>query len=145
MASFPTPSLRSLRQRRERAADWIHYASWTAIGTAVLSSVFILVVVVDEAGSFNEAAPLLSTLVGQGLVGYKLGQRSQWAAWGLMVTFAGSAVLSSMRYGIWSGILVKLAVGFVYVRGWLATLDYEEVSKQIAALPRETPPAGDAA
>ena len=133
MPSPPTPDLRTLRQRRERAQDWINYASWAAIGTAIAGSVLVLVFIADDPNGATEALPVLSTLWAQGLVGYKLRERSQWAAWGLMATYLASLAASVLVFSIWSGILGKLLIGFVYVRGWLATLDYEELNKQIAA------------
>jgi len=81
----------------------------------------------------SEALPLFSTFFAQGVIGYKLRERSQWAAWGLMASYAGSFAVTILVYGVWSGMLVKLAVGYMYVRGWLATLDYEDLTKQIAA------------
>ena len=141
-----TPSdLRTLRQRREKAEDWINYASWTAIGSAVLTAVIILAIVADEPGALRDAVPLLSTLFGQAAVGYKLRERSQWAAWGLMVTYAAGFALSAVEYGLLTGIIGKLAIGYVYVRGWLATLDYPELCKEIAALSTQSAHAGDAA
>jgi len=141
-----TPSdLRTLRQRREKAEDWINYASWTAIGSAVLTAVIILAIVADKPGALRDAVPLLSTLFGQAAVGYKLRERSQWAAWGLMVTYAAGFALSAVEYGLLTGIIGKLAIGYVYVRGWLATLDYPELCKEIAALSTQSAHAGDAA
>jgi len=141
----PPSDLRTLRQRREKAEDWINYASWTAIGSAVLTGVIILAIVVDEPGALRDAVPLLSTLFGQAAVGYKLRERSQWAAWGLMVTYAAGFALSAVEYGLLTGIIGKLAIGYVYVRGWLATLDYPELCKEIAALSAQSAHAGDAA
>jgi len=74
-----------------------------------------------------------------------LRERSQWAAWGLMVMYLANVALSSLRYGLLSGIILKVALAYVYIRGWLATLDYEELSKQIATLSAKTANAGDAA
>src|SRR6267142_117317 len=137
--------LRTLRQRRERAEDWINYASWTAMGTAGLAAVIILAIVADEPGALGGAVPLLSTLFGQGAVGYKLRERSQWAAWGLMATYTVGFAISALQYGVLTGIIGKAAVGYVYVRGWLATLDYPELCKEIAALSNQSTHAGDAA
>ena len=145
MPSPQIPNLRTLRQRRERAQDWINYARWAAIGTAVVGSVLVLVMVADDPSRATEGLPVLSTLVAQGVVGYKLRERSQWAGWGLMATYVASIAASVLVYSIWSGILGKLAIGFVYVRGWLATLDYEELDKQIAAMSATAPTTGDAA
>jgi len=126
--------LRTLRQRRERAEDWINYASWTAMGTAALTAVIILAIVTDEPGALRDAVPLLSTLFGQAAVGYKLRERSQWAAWCLLATYAVGFALSALAYGVLTGFIGKAAIGYVYVRGWLATLDYPELCKEIAAL-----------
>ncbi len=145
MPSPPSPNLRTLRQRRERAQDWINYASWAAVGTAVIGSLLVLVIIADDPNGITEGLPVLSTLVAQGLVGYKLRERSQWAAWGLMATYLASLATSVLVYSIWSGIVGKVAIGYVYVRGWLATLDYEELDKQIAALSTTPPTTGDAA
>lgn len=126
--------LRTLRQRRERAEDWISYASWTAIGTAAVGAVIVLVIVADDPGARAGALPLLSTFFAKGAVGYKLRERSQWAAWGLMVMYAVACALTAIEYGFFTGIIGKVVVGYVYVRGWLATLDYPEVCKEIDAL-----------
>src|SRR6266581_5275921 len=143
MPSQPISSVQILRDRRRRAEEWIEYASWTAIGTAALGSVFVLAAGLSDLSFISEALPLLSTLFAQGVVGYKLRERSQWAAWGLMAMYAASFAVSILVYGAWSGILFKLAIGYMYVRGWLATLDYEDLSKQIAQA--TSAPAGDAA
>ena len=143
MPSEHKPDLQRLRDRRRRADDWIEYASWTAIGTATLGSVFVLAAGFSDLSFFWEALPLLTSLVAQGLIGYKLRERSQWSAWGLMATYVASFAVSVLVYGTWSGVLFKLAIGYVYVRGWLATLDYEELSKQIAEA--TAAPSGDAA
>ena len=132
MPSEQIRSVQTLRDRRRRADEWIEYASWTAIGTAVLGSLFVLAVGLSDLSLMSEALPLLSTLFAQGVIGYKLRERSQWAAWGLMATYVASFVVTILVYGMWSGILLKVAVAYMYVRGWLATLDYEELSKQIA-------------
>ena len=131
--------LRTLRQRRERAQDWINYASWTAMGTAALSSVFIVALIIDDPTITTSATPVLSTVFAQGVVGYKLRERSQWAAWGLMATYIASIATSLLVFNIWSGIVGKLIVGLVYVRGWLGTMDYVEVTEQIAALSPKAP------
>jgi len=126
-----TLSIQTLRNRRRRAEDWIDYASWTAIATGVLGSGFILAIGLNELSFISEAVPLLASLAGQVLAGYKLRERDQWAGWGLMATYIASFAVSILVYGVWRGILVKLIIGLVYVRGWLGTLDYAELSKQI--------------
>ncbi len=127
-----TGSIQVLRNRRRRAEDWVDRASWTAIGTAVLGSVFVLALGLSDLAFMSQAVPLFSSFFAQGLIGYKLRERSQWAAWGLMASYIASFTVTIVVYGVWSGILVKAAVGYMYVRGWLATLDYEELTKQIA-------------
>jgi hypothetical protein len=138
------PDLRTLRERRERDEDWIRYSSWTAIGTSVIASLFIVGITVDEPGALAQAAPLLSMQFGHAAVGYKLLSRSQWAAWGLLATYAVSCTLTAMRYGFFTGIVGKLVLTYVYVRGWLATLDYPEVCQEIAALSAESTHPGHA-
>ena len=134
MATKRAPSLRDLRQRREAADDWITYASWTAIGTAGLGALLVLTVWLDDFGGPTEAAPIFTSLVAQALVGYKLrARRSQWAAWGLMATYVASAVLSSIQLGLLSGLLAKLLIGYVYMRGFLAAIAYEDLTKKIEA------------
>ncbi len=145
MPSPQIPNLRTLRQRRESAQGWINRARWVAIGTAVVGSLIVLVIIAADPSGAIEALPVLSTLFAQGVIGHKLRERSQWAAWGLMATYIVSIATSVLIYSIWSGIIGKLAVGYVYVRGWLATLDYEELDRQIAALSTNAPTAGDAA
>ena len=138
-----TLSIQTLRNRRRRAEDWIDYASWTAIATGVLGSGFILAIGLNELSFISEAVPLLASLAGQVLAGYKLRERDQWAGWGLMATYIASFAVSILVYGVWRGILVKLIIGLVYVRGWLGTLDYAELSKQIDEANSAT--SGDAA
>jgi len=138
-----TLSIQTLRNRRRRAEDWIDYASWTAIATGVLGSGFILGIGLNELSFISEAVPLLASLAGQVLAGYKLRERDQWAGWGLMATYIASFAVSILVYGVWRGILVKLIIGLVYVRGWLGTLDYAELSKQIDEANSAT--SGDAA
>ncbi len=129
-----TADLRTLRQRRERAQDWINYASWTAMGTAALGSLVILAFIIEDPTITTSVTPVLSTLFAKGLIGYKLRERSQWAAWGLMVTYFAAIATSLLVFSIWSGIVGKVVIGLVYVRGWLGTMDYVELNKQIAAL-----------
>jgi len=138
-----TLSIQTLRNRRRRAEDWIDYASWTAIATGVLGSGFILAIGLNELSFISEAVPLLASLAGQVLAGYKLRERDQWAGWGLMATYIASFAVSILVYGVWRGILVKLIIGLVYVRVWLGTLDYAELSKQIDEANSAT--SGDAA
>jgi len=139
-----TLSIQILRNRRRRAEDWIDYASWTAIATGVLGSVFILAIGLSGRSSFIAAVvPLLASLAGQVLAGYKLRERDQWAGWGLMASYIASFAVSILVYGVWRGILFKLIIGFVYVRGWLGTLDYAELTKQIDEANRAA--TGDAA
>jgi hypothetical protein len=125
-------SVQELRNRRARAADWIVYASWTAIGTAVLWAVLILAATVSRPSQFTNVVPILTALFAQALIGYKLRSRSQWAAWGLMATYAAAFVLSAVENGIWSGLLFKVLIGYVYVRGWVSTVRYEDLSRRIA-------------
>jgi hypothetical protein len=134
-------TLRDLRQKRERSEDWIGYAGWTAIGTAVLTGTLIIAPALDHPSLFPARLPLLTTVLGQALVGYKLlRERSQWAAWGLIAISVVSFVLDSMARGLLSGIVWKVVVGYVYVRGFLAALDYHELTKQIdAAVATEVP------
>jgi hypothetical protein len=146
MTNRPAPSLRELRRRREVADDWITYASWTAIGTAVLGILFVLTIWLEDFGGTVDAVPILSTLVAQALVGYKLrDHRSHWAAWGLMATYLASAVISSIQVGLLSGLLVKLAIGYVYIRGFLAAIDYDDLTNKIAAATAAQGTQGDAA
>ena len=132
------PDLRALRERRERDEDWIRYASWTAIGASILTSLLVVGFAADAPGALAQVGPLLSTQFGLAVVGYKLLSRSQWAAWGLLATYAVTFTLTSMEYGFFTGIVVKVALIYVYIRGWLATLDYPEVCQQIAALSAES-------
>ena len=146
MSTPPAASLRELRRRRETADDWITYASWTAIGTAGFGVLVTLTLWLDDFGGVPQTLPILTTFVAQALVGYKMrDHRSQWAAWGLMATYLTSAVLSSIQVGILSGLLVKLVIGYVYVRGFLAAIDYEDLTGKINAASAAQVPKGDAA
>jgi len=127
-------TLRELRQKRERAEDWIGYAGWTAIGTAVLSGTIIIAPALNHPAESPARLPLLTTVLGPPLVGYKLArERSQWAAWGLMAMSIASFVLDAMARGVLSGIVWKVIIGYVYVRGFLGALDYHEVGKEISS------------
>ncbi len=99
--------------------------------TAVLGSLLVLTIGLSDLSIMSEVIPLLSTLFAQGVIGYKLKERSQWAAWGLMASYIASFAVTLLVYGVWSGLLVKIVVGFVYVRGWLGTIDYDDLTKQI--------------
>jgi hypothetical protein len=131
MQTQPAPNLQRLRDRRRRADEWIDYARWTAIGTAAFGTVLVLLVGLTDLSIISQVVPVISSLVAQGLVGSKLKDRSQWAAWGLMATYIASFAVTVIVYGVWSGVLVKAAIGYVYTRGWLATLDYEDLTTQI--------------
>ena len=136
--SKPPTDLRSLRNRRERAEDWITYASWTAIGTAVFVGILYVTVWLGDLSGGVEIVSVFSTLIAQGLFGYKLRlSRSQFAAWGLMAAYLAGIAVTFVNGTIWSGILVKAAIAYVYIRGFLATLDYEELTTQIHQLANE--------
>jgi hypothetical protein len=128
-----TTSIQSLRDKRRRAEDWIDYASWTAIVTAIGGSALVLAIGLGDLSSMSAVVPVLSTFFAQGIVGYKMRERSQWAAWALMASYIASFVATILLYGTFSGLLVKLIIGFVYVRGWLGAIDYAELTKQINA------------
>jgi|GEM_PF-6039149 len=127
-------TLRELRQRRERAEDWIVYASWTAIGVSVVWGLLVLTRLVEGPDGPQVAALLLPPIVAQGLVGYKLRRRSRWAAWVLMTSYGLTLLVGAFSSHPWSGILWKLLIGVVYVRGFLATCDYHELSASIQKL-----------
>jgi len=125
------PNIPRLRNRRRRAEGWIEQASWTAMITAAVGSILVLGIGLSDLSIMSEVLPMLSTLFAQGLIGYKLKERSQWAAWGLMASYVASFTATLLVYGVWSGLFLKIAVGVVYVRGWLGTIDYEDLTKQI--------------
>jgi hypothetical protein len=108
------------------------YAGWTAIGTALLSGVMLL-----GAASTGQL-PLLwllsvyLLLVVQIIVGWQLRTAgSEWNAWALMTVYALQLVISIVRDGNWSGIVVRLLIGAVYVRGYMAVVDYRELTTAI--------------
>jgi hypothetical protein len=128
-------SSRELRRRRANADDWITYASWTAIGTAAWTAFLTLSVWVGaEQRDPILLGSLMSGYVGQCAFGLKLRERKLWTAWALMAAFGITWVASVIEYGIMSGLFWKLLIGFVYVRGYVATDAYHELSKQIAAI-----------
>ena len=49
-----------------------------------------------------------------------------------MATYVAAFVLSSVENGIWSGLLFKVLIGYVYVRGWVSTVTYQDLSRRIA-------------
>lgn len=124
-------SLRELHRRRERADDWITYASWTAFGTAGLILSAMVVWVLEGTTTIAEAAALLPGVVGQVVFGIRVRERSFWAAAGLMTMYLYSAVLSSIFYGLLSGLLIKILVATVYIRGFLAVDTWIETDKLI--------------
>jgi hypothetical protein len=132
--------LRDLRQRRERAGDWMAYAGWTAMGTAALALSMILVAVLQDPSSLLSSLPLLSAAIVQGLVGWQLSTaRNEWNAWALMTLYALTFVIAVVRDGIWSNLPFRLVVGAVYIKGFLATVEYHELAAAIAAHPVVAP------
>ncbi len=131
------PSLRELRNRRERAVDWITYTSWTAIGTAVLSlAILVTLLVGDRPPSSRQeialAVSLASALVVQIFVGWDLGQRrGQWNSWVLMTLYGLTLVIGVLRDGNFGNIVMRVLVGAVYVRGFMATVEYPELTAAI--------------
>src|SRR2546423_3867018 len=107
MTSPPPPSLQTLRNRRARAENWISAATWTAMGTAALGALIVIAFAASDTSLIGDLLPLFAALVAQALVGYKLREHSEWAAWGLMATYAASFAASLLVYGVWSGILFK--------------------------------------
>jgi len=102
-------------------------------GPAVAGSLLVLSIGLSDLSVMSEMVPVLSTLFTHGIIGYKLKDRSQWAAWALMVSYVASFAVTLLVYGAWSGLWFKIAIGFVYVRGWLGAIDYHELTKQISA------------
>jgi hypothetical protein len=64
-----------------------------------------------------------------------------------MTAYLYSAVLSSVAYGLLTGLLVKVVVATVYIRGFLAVDAYIEADKAIRLLipnevaPQQPPPS----
>ncbi len=134
-------SIRELRQLRTNADDWITYASWTAVGTAVIMATLTLTAWLSPAERDPVVlASLMSGYVGQGAFGLKLRQRRVWTAWALMVAYGITFVAGVIENGFLSGLLLKGLIGYVYVRGFIATDAYDELSKQIAAADQERDP-----
>jgi hypothetical protein len=125
--------VRALRQRRERADDWITYTSWTAIGTAILAAVVLAIAVLQDPSDLAEAGAILPGLVAQALFGLKVRQRSLWAAAGLMTSYLYSAVVHSITFGWFVALIPKLIVAAIYIRGFLAVDAYIETDKAITA------------
>ncbi len=124
-------SLRELRQKREKADDWITYASWTAFGTAGFAMSAIVVWLLQGSTTIAEAAALIPGLIGQVIFGIRVRQRSFWAAAGLMTAYLYSAVVSSIAYRILTGLLIKVLLAAVYIRGFVAVDAYIEADKAI--------------
>lgn len=128
-------SLRGMRQQRERLVSRIELASWCAMGGAALGLLLILWV---AAATRQLTAPVvLSTVtstVSLGLVGYKLQiSRSRYVAWGLMAAYLCSAVTTAVAFGLWSGIVMKVILLTIYVRGFFAACDYYDLGVAIDA------------
>ena len=133
MSTEPALSLQGLRDRRRRAEDWINRAGWTAIATAVLGGLGVLVAMLADPETLEGGLALFPTLVAQGLVGYQLREHRMWPAWGLMASYLASFAVTTFVYGMWSGVLLKVIIGYVYVRGFIAAVDYKDLTEQIAA------------
>jgi hypothetical protein len=86
---------------------------------------------------------LLSTyllLAIQVLVGWQLRTAgSEWNAWALMTVYALQLAISVVVDGNWSGILVRLLIGAVYVRGYMAVVEYRELTAAINSHPDVDP------
>jgi hypothetical protein len=104
------------------------------MGTAVLGAILVLTIAFEDFGSLPATIPILAALAAQAAIGHKFrATRSQWAAWGLMATYLTAAVLHLLQTHLWSSIVIKVAIAFVYIRGFKASIDYEELDKLIRA------------
>ena len=83
------------------------------------------------------AIVLISSYVSQGLFGWKLRERSIWVAWVLMTAFGISVVANAALNGVMSGIVWNVLIGGMYVRGFLATGAYHQLTREIAEVERQ--------
>lgn len=94
----------------------------------------VLLWILDGSAAIAEAGIILPAIVGQIVFGIKFRQRSFWAAAGVMTMYLYGAVWTSITYGFLSGILLKIIIATVYVRGFLAVDTYLETDKAIRAM-----------
>ncbi len=133
---MPDLSMRDMKAKREQAADWITWASWAAIASAVWSGItVILAFVVWETPPSREEYPLFFGLACaafvQGLAGWSMGKtRNQWSAWVLMTFYVLGLVLSFLQGGF-SNVPMRIGFGVIYVLGFMGTVQYAEMDQAI--------------
>jgi hypothetical protein len=113
------------------------------MATAVLGALGCLVLLfLGDREERSWAAGLLSAYLVQGWVGYRLvPDRSQWNAWALMTCYGLNLVISIVRDGSYSGLLLRVLIGVIYVRGFMATIEHAEVTRAIASHTEASPPS----
>ena len=120
-----------LIKRRDCAADWVLYARYAAGFIAAVGCIF--------AGSEKSGAkhvPIVIPLVlylAIASAASLLRPKRIWAAWLLIVLLALTFVLSAVRGTLLSGILPRLIVVGVCIKGALAVFEYGKLERLIEA------------
>jgi len=121
------------------------YAGWMAMGTAALAATVGIVAALEGPEGRPWLLPVLSAAVVQALVGWQLSTaRNEWNAWALMTLYSLGLVIGVLRDGIWTNLIWRVVVGAVYVRGFMATVEYHELTAAIASHPVTAPSDPDA-
>ena len=135
MTTGAPASRHELQRKRDDAADWVLYARWTGIGAALIAIIYVLRVY--GLTGLQTYLPILSLYALQGLLSLFLvpGERG-WVARGLGSVAVAAIAIGILLHGPTGGILARVAVAFVCIRGAVASIrygDYERRIKQTAA------------
>lgn len=123
---------RTLRMRRDAAADRVRYAGYGALGSAALTALLFLWIAYDagEGGGvrYMGIGPLAQAL----LAVWLLRRRSQLAAAGLIVALVATYAYLWTLGGAPSNLLGVVGFGYLYFNGVRGALDYPELDAELA-------------
>lgn len=135
-----TPRLRDLRQKQERAHDWVIYASWVAMGYAAISVIVMFTAPLDLGQVRQVSLVYLASAALQGALGYLMRGASLYAAWGLLAVFLLEVAYSVATDTPHFDIMWLIAIGFMYLRGAFAAVVYHDQADLIAQRVAEESP-----
>lgn len=124
-----------LKKRRERAKDWMQWASWAAYLGAVGYSVLLLSSMDSLLENPTGALDNVLAVAMQVLLGYQVRRAHQLAAGSLAAGYLFTALYRTFVLGDLSGVIARAGLVVVYVRGFLAAVDYVELEKEYGPEP----------
>ena len=135
-STAPAPSLRTLRQRRDRARDLMSYAGWTAMAVGLWDGVLAVTWLLQGNVGASTLLGMATTGAILGVFGWRLTEGGlEWDAIVVLVAYLVDAFGPVLLARDFSGIVWKVVLAGFFVRGLMATVDYHELAEQVAAHP----------